>query len=300
MPKIVRKLIRPSNRGVRLMVGLLLAALLCIQVARSIATPEVQRPGVVDIDGGKIVVTDRVAFKKAEELARSDHVALLKRGLENLESLGAESYTCTFVKQERIRGELGAAQTIAVKFRRKPFSVAMTWTENAPTADTILYVEGRYRDDEGRSQMLVRPKSGILRALVGGSVLRLPDGPDAMKKTLRPCTQFGFRNSIQSLIDVYELARERGESTERFEGFAEIGGRPCFKLVRRLPKTHPDYPAQKTIVLVDTEWMIPLRIIGDNWQGERSCDYQFTNVDFGVALRDADFTPAANNIEVSE
>jgi hypothetical protein len=300
MPEIVRKIVRPSNRGVRLIVGALLAVLLCIQVAHSIATPEVQRTIIQKIGEQEVRVKDASEFKTAHELAQSDHVALLKKGMEKLDALGAESYTCTFIKQERIRGELGGAQHIDVKFREQPFSVAMTWTKNAPTGDKILYIEGRYRDDDGRSQMVVRPASGFLQALVGGSVKRLPDGKDAMKNTLRPCTQFGFRNSIQSLIDVYELARSRGESEESFGGFAKVGDRQCFQLIRMLPDSDPTYPAKKTIVFVDTEWLIPLRIIGDNWQDELDCDYQFKNVDFGVSLSDADFTPQTNDIKVSD
>lgn len=297
MTETIRKILRPSNRGVRLIVGLLLAVLLCIQVANSIATPDIQKPVIKTIGSDEIVVTNVDEFEQALELAKTDHVALLKMGLAKLDTLGAESYTCTFVKQERIRGELLAPQTIDVKFREQPFSVAMTWTENAPTGDKILYVEGRYRDDQGRSQMVVRPASGFLQAVTGGSVKRLPDGKDAMKSTLRPCTEFGFRNSIQSLIDIYELARKRGESEESFGGFAEVGGRQCFQLVRILPNTDPMYPARKTVILIDKEWLIPLQVMGDNWQKEALCDYRFMNVNFAASLTDADFTPQANDIK---
>ena len=59
------------------------------------------------------------------------------------------------------------------------FSVAMAWTQNAPLGDRVLYVEGKYDN-----KMMVRPKAPFLQAITGGSVLRKPDGPEAMRNTL--------------------------------------------------------------------------------------------------------------------
>ena len=174
----------------------------------------------------------------------------------------------------------------------------MRWTKNAPLGDAILYVDGKYPDKKGKSQMVVRPASSFLQRLVG-SVLRLPDGPDAMKNTLRPCTMFGFSNSLKSLIRVYELTRKNKEGTENFgfadkKGnqvqFAKVGGRECLVLVRYLPY-RKEYPAKKTLVFIDLEWLVPLRVLGYDWDDRLSCDYQFHNVDFDVTLRAEDFTP---------
>lgn len=287
MKQLIQKVLRPSNRGVRVLVGLLLVGLLLIQVTQSVATLE---------DDAVLKQSDGDDAPDAlKKLAETDHVALLRRCLERYDEQNIPGYTCTFIKQERIRGKLGLPQHIDVKFLAKPFSVAMAWTKNAPIGDRMLYVEGKYKDEQGQSRMIVRPSSEFLRTLTGGGVLRLPDGPDAMRSTLRPCTQFGFRNSIQSLLSIYELARQRDECYEQFGGMTEIDGRECLVLERFLPN-RPDYPAKRTVVCVDVEYLLPVRVIGWDWNDELVCDYQYINVNFDVALRAEDFTPQANGI----
>lgn len=300
--------LKPTNRRVRLLVGLLLAGMLVLQVSQSVATHETATVTIVNVQGDSVATSDLSLLQRVEALAETDHLALLrlcKQTHQQRELLGG--YTCTFIKQERIRGDLGDEQHIDVKFRPRPFSVAMHWTQNAPTGDAILYVQGQYQNDEGQSQMLVRPASTFLQKLTGGSVLRLPDGKDAMKNTLRPCTQFGFTNGIDSLIEVYELARQRGESEERFGTVdpdtgqtirhAQVGGRDCVILERILPyREDVDYPAARTLVFIDIDRLLPLRVIGYDWQGRLSCNYEYHDVNFDVALSEQDFTPQANNI----
>jgi hypothetical protein len=287
MKQALHRLLHPTNRSVRIAVGLLLVALLLLQL---LGSQENQATATVQRVEGK-------ASEEIETLARTDHVALLELCKQHLKTHNWDRYTCTFVKQERLDGELGGEQHIDVKFMTTPFSAAMHWTKNAPLGDALLYVQGKYPDEKGRSQMLVRPKSGFLQKLVGGSVLRLPDGRDAMKNTLRPVTSFGFANSIQSLIDIYKIARERNECIEKFDGFAELDGRKCIVLVRLLPR-RDDYPAQKTVILIDQEYLLPVQVIGYGWEDdELLCNYEFRKVDFNAELTAEDFTPQANQIQ---
>jgi hypothetical protein len=134
--------------------------------------------------------------RQLEKLSSSDHVALLESCLSHYRPR-VKDYTCTFSKQERMDGRLGARQLIDVRFREDPFSVAMTWRENPPRGDRVLYVEGRW---DGK--MLVRPTGVLARAIVPVAV-RDPDGKEAMAETRRPVTMFGFKRSLQSLLDVY-------------------------------------------------------------------------------------------------
>ncbi|MCD4825777.1 MAG: DUF1571 domain-containing protein [Phycisphaerae bacterium] len=283
MKKTLLKIIRPTNRGVRVLVGLLLVALLCLQM--TIAKDENEASGLVKVDAS--------TSAQIQHFAETDHVALLEMCLERFRERNAKSYTCTFVKQEKIRGRLGKRQTIDVKFLAKPFSVAMRWVKNPPKGDMILYVEGKFKDDKtGRSQMVVRPTHVLLRGFTGGSVKRLPDGDDAKKSTLRPCTMFGFENSLKSLLDVYKLARQRGECVERMKGFSKVDGRDCIVLVRFLPE-RKGYPAKKTIVCIDLKYLLPVRVQGYGWDDKVNCDYEYQKVNFDVALQAKDFTPKA-------
>ncbi|GAG40737.1 unnamed protein product, partial [marine sediment metagenome] len=146
---------------------------------------------------------------------------------------------------------------------------------------------------DGRSRMAVRP-AGLLRMF--GTQLRLPDGPDAMKNTLRPCTMFGFRNSLQSLIDVYQAARKANECREEYGGATVIDGSTCIVLIRTLP-AKKDYPAKKTILCLDARTLLPLRVIGYDWQDRLVCNYEVRDVTFNTGLGEKDFTPEANGMK---
>ncbi len=232
---------------------------------------------------------------KILKLAKSDHLALLAEAVESYEKLKIHDYTCLFVKQETMNGRLGDEQNIEVKFMPSPFSVFMNWTKNAPLGDRLVFVEGQYKDSKGRSRMVVRPKGGFARMLVGKSVLKLPDGPDALKSTLRPCTMFGFRNGLQSLIDIYALAKKNGDLKQSFGGMTEIGGRKCIVLVRELPEKK-EYPSKITEICLDIETLMPLRIIGYDWKNRFSCNYEYHDVIFNAGLKEKDFTPKACGI----
>ena len=71
MKKVLGKLIRPTNRGVRIFVGLLLVVLLCIQVTQSVATNQ--------NDGRKLSLVDGSTSNAIQKLA--DHYHLKRRGI---------------------------------------------------------------------------------------------------------------------------------------------------------------------------------------------------------------------------
>ncbi len=228
-------------------------------------------------------------LQRLERLARSGHLALIDFALEHYRK-SYRDYTCTLIKQERIGGQLKPEQWVEVKYRERPFSVAMKWVKNAPIGDRVLYVEGRYN-----GQMLVRP-TGLLYKLIG-TQMRKPDGPEAMANTLRPVTMFGFRRALESLRDVYALAVSRGEGNCRFLGYREVAGRHAMALERILPE-RGDYPAKTTIWYLDTEWLVPLGIEGWDWDDRLTCSYLYKDVRFNIGLTDEDFTPEANGMKL--
>lgn len=293
-----KQLLRPTNRRIRLLVGVFLAGLFCIQCTRTEAFRESRY--ITVINGTAIGQTAPDVLSEIEHLAKTDHIALLKRCLENYKS-SYRDFTCTFVKQEVVRGQLKPEQEIRVKHITSPFSVAMEWIKNPPLADRVLYVEG-----ERNNQMLVRPHSPLLQLLTGGSVERAPDGPQAMQNTLRPVSMFGFGRGLESLIKVYSKAQTEGDLKTTFGGYAFVGGDPqagiegrkCVVLIRHLPPKN-DYPAYKTLVYIDVDYLVPICIEGYDWDEKLQCRYIYKDLKFNVALREDDFTPQAIGIVVS-
>lgn len=284
-----KRLLRPTNGRMRLGVGLLLAALFCMQCTSS--SQAVRSAGIVQvIDGAKIGDVSKGQLADLEQLAKTDHVALLKLGLKHCGS-SYRDYTCTFIKQERINGQLKAEQWMDVKFRETPFSVAMVWTKNAPIGDKLLFVEGRYN-----GQMLVNPGSALLRVLTGGAVLRQPDGSEAMANTLRPVTMFGFKRMMENLLMVYEQAAAKGDLKMSFLGYREIDGHKVLAMQRELPAAS-NYPAKITTWYFDPELMIPLGMEATDWDDQIQGTYTYKNVKLNVGLDDAAFTPEGNGMK---
>jgi len=281
---MLKMLFRPTNRRIRLAVGLFLAGLFCVQCTRTEAFRESEH--IVAISGRDFGQNAPELVSKIEKLARNDHIALLEYCLDNY-NRNYSDFVCTFAKQERLHGVTRPEQEILVKHITSPFSVAMAWIKNAPIGDRVLYVEGMYDN-----QMIVRPK-GMLQLIAGPSVLRKPDGPEAMRNTLRPVSMFGFGRGLESLIEVYKSAKEHGDLKTAFGGYAEVAGRKCVTLIRFLPAKN-DYPAYKTTIFIDVDHLVPICIEGYDWDENLQCRYIYKNLKFNVGLTADDFTPQAN------
>jgi len=272
------------------MVGLLLAGLFGLQLIPSEEVGEIG-PGLSEaialgVPAGE---EDRI---DAVKLAQSDQIAFLEHCLDHARGRYLD-YTCTFVKQEEIRGKMSKRQVISVKFMERPFSVAMAWLENPGPGDQMLYVQGKYDN-----QMLARPTSSFLRKLVGGYVKRKPDGEDALKNTLRPVTMFGFKRGMENLLKVYKQAKEAGDLKEEFGGRFDLEGRETIKLVRYLElNPQADYPCWKTDIYIDAKWLIPIRIDGFDWERKQTSYYYYKDVNFGAGLTPDDFEPRACDID---
>jgi hypothetical protein len=284
-----KRILGPTNRKVRVLVGLVLLALIGIQC---VSTGD----SSVRIIATKAKADDpqqshEQIIEKLRQLAKTDHVAVLQYCLKNCKEKYGD-FTCTFIKQERIGGKVGPEQEMRVKHRVEPFSVSMAWTKNSPQGDRVLYVEGMYDN-----KMLVRPTNPIARALVGGMVQRQPDGEEAMANTLRPVNMFGFRRGIQSLIDVYLQAKKAGDLVEAVDQDYDVNGHKTLVLVRHLPEGK-DYPAHETRIYIDQETLLPIMVEGCGPRGMETdfvCRYLYKDLEF-KKLADQDFLPEKNDL----
>jgi len=279
-----------------LLVGLLLVGLFCVQCTRIAFRPskwiEPDRPGIKILPTANAGREGSISGNRLEELAKTDHIALLEECQKNYRNT-IGSYTCTLVKQERIKGVLGKEQTVSVKFMGKPFSVAMAWVQNPGQGDRVLYVEG-----QRGNKMVVRPANGLLRALAGGSVLVDPRDKAARSASLRTVDQFGFERSLQSLLNVYRQAHAEGHLKQEFGKYATVAGRKAIVLIRHLPAEN-DYPVAKSVIFIDLEHLIPLAVEGYGWNDpdELICRYVYKDIVLDAPLTEDDFLPENNEIK---
>ncbi len=222
-----------------------------------------------------------------EKLAGTDQIALLEKSLDYFRAGQHKDYTTLFTKQERLRGQLGKEQVIDVKFLASPFSVVMSWRANAPGADRMIYVDGKWDN-----QMLVHP-TGVL-SIIGTAKIK-PDGSQAMKDTLHPVTQFGFERSLEAILDRYRQARDAGDLKQESGGYGTVDGRKTILLVRLLPGDK--YAEAKTITHLDMEYLVPVQIDGWDKNGKLLFHYVYTKINFNAGLKPSDFTPQANGMK---
>lgn len=220
------------------------------------------------------------------ELAKSDHIALLQWAIERYES-SVKDYTATFYKQERINGKLSQTEKIAIVFKEEPFSVMMSWEENAGAIDKLLYVEG-----QNENKMLVHP-TGLLSWIK--SVKRDPRSREVQKASRSSCDQFGFYRSMQNLLKIYKQAEKCGDLLIAYQGRTRVDGRECVAMERILP-AKADYPYARLVLEFDVEYLLPTAISCYDWQGRLVSRYWYEDVKFNQGLKLAMFSPKSQGL----
>ncbi len=223
-----------------------------------------------------------ISQEKLIELAKHDHISLLKLAIKRYEE-SIEDYIGTFCKQERLRGKLGKEQTIAFKFKEEPYSIYMEWKKNSDTADKLLYVKA-----QNNNKMIVHP-TGLLSWL--RSVNRDPGGKDARKSSLYTCDQFGFYNSMKRGLKDYELAKKAGDLKIKYIGLTKVYGRKCIALERILPK-NKGYTTARLITKLDIEYLLPVALERYDWDNKLIFQNSFRDLKFNIGLKIEDFKPA--------
>jgi len=238
-----------------------------------------------------IAIKPKVPIDNTEQIiiwAQEDPVKLFSWLLDNYKK-HVQDFKGTFTKQERINGKLKKKQVISFIFKEEPFSVVMTWEKNADSIDKLLYVE---KQDVKKNNMVVHP-TGLLAWIK--SVERDPRCKDAYKSSRKPCDRFGFGRMMEDLIEVYTLAKQQDDLQTKYLGKKEIDGRKCILVERTLPPKE-EYPCKKMVIAIDLEYLVPVYVTSYDWQDELISRYEYTDLEFNVGLRLAQFTPEANKL----
>ncbi len=295
----MRILATRGNTRIRVLVGCALVGLFCWQLGWD---SETDQPNVVRAGG---MVQPAIAYTKAPaittdltpaELVKSDPMKLLEVALQRYQT-SISDYTCTFTKQERIDGKLGDSQQIAVRFCEMPFSVLMEWVKNPGDARRVLYVQGRWQNDDGEDLAKIEPQGAIARLLVKSVTLPI-NGSMAKSQSRRTIDQFGFGNALKLIIDYARLAIDAGQGSIVYLGEDEHEGRKTWVLQRTLPYTADNcqWPDRVLIVEVDQQWLLPVacQTYADDQKQHMLASYVFSDIHLNNGLTADDFDPKAN------
>jgi hypothetical protein len=219
-------------------------------------------------------------------------IRVCKASIEEMDR-NIRDYSCTFVKQERIDGELAERQHILMKVLHEPFSVYMSFLKPHQGRE-VVWVAG-----QNNNQLVVR-EAGMKRLL--GKMNLDPEGALAMSGQKYPITRVGIRNLTASLARQMEEDTKYGECevTSKAE---KINGRPATMVQVIHPIPRRNFRAHVARVFFDEELGIPIHYDAYLWPdqpgGRPTLDESFTytnlKINNGFTVRDFD---ANNNPEI--
>jgi len=203
-------------------------------------------------------------------------------------------YSCTFVKRERVDGELGEQQYILLKVMHEPFSVYMSFLKPFAGRE-VVYVAGQ------NENKLVALDVGFKRRL--GKLSLDPEGALAMKGQKHPITSVGIRNLTEKLIKVGEAELKFAECDVTVNPNQKISTRPTTMVQIVHPTARQDFKHHVARIFFDNELRIPIHYDAYLWPTqasgqpplEESYTYQNLKVNNGFTARDFD---ANNNPEI--
>lgn len=234
-------------------------------------------------------------FQELEARAKADPLAFLEDCRAAYDQT-IRDYRCRFLKQERVSGELGVEQEIDVQFRESPFSVHMKWVKNPGAAVEATYVAGRWKDDDGAELASFKP-SGVISLLVPEIKLSI-HGAQAMKDSRRTLDQFGFKNTLDLVIEYSRMAVGDPEYRLTYTGPGRLDGRDTFTFERHMPYAGEDgvYPDRLMILHIDQEWLVPSACItyADDDRARLLGSYILTQVRLNVGVDSAPFDAVAS------
>jgi hypothetical protein len=166
-------------------------------------------------------------------------------------------YSCTFIKRERIDGELGEYQHIFMKVRHEPFSVYMYFLQPF-TGREVLYVSGQNDDD------ILVLESGWKRRMLGRLQLD-PEGAVAMRGQRYPITHIGIRNLTAELIRVAEADTKFAESEVTTKPNMKVNGRLTTMVQIVHPVPRQNFRAYTSRVFFDNELRVPIHFDAYLW-----------------------------------
>ena len=172
-------------------------------------------------------------------------------------------YSCLFVKQERIGGQLGAENLIDMRVRAQPFSVYLHWLGPA----NLKGQEACYVAGANNGQLRVH-STGIAGAI--GFVSVSPTDPRVMQNNRHPITDAG----IGHLIDIYgqrwELERRLGKTTVRVGEF-QYNQKRCVRVELIRPDNHGgQFYSYRTLMYFDKTTHLPIRVESYDWPKQGS------------------------------
>ncbi len=230
---------------------------------------------------------------EANRLSLLMNLFLLEQGAERLKKV--PDYTATFVKQERIDGELLEEQIMELKLRHAPFCVYMKW-HAGEVGRELLYHEG-----ENEGKIIVHP--GGLRGRLLPSIKLEPTNSLVMAESRHPVTMVGLLNLANEII-----TRRKAEMRDKHDMRCQliddqvVNDRPCYCFIITYMNKKQQETYRKSVQFIDKELCLPICVRNYGWPESAEPiapekldeetiieNYVYTDIQFNRELTAADF-----------
>lgn len=202
-----------------------------------------------------------------------------------------EGYTAVLRKRERIRGELGPEQTLAIKVRHEPFAIYLKFL-TPQSGKEAVYAEGL------RDNKVIAHGGGLSRLLVPRLAVA-PDHPLALVDSRHPVTEAGLANLTARLIQYRRMDLDDPKAATVLDRTTDPLGQPRYRSVHTHPARHVDRPFARVVVMYDPATLFPTSIESYDWprasaQGplELAESYTYDQIRLDAKLTALDFDPA--------
>lgn len=203
---------------------------------------------------------------------------------------GVSDYTATFLKRERIDGQLSELNVLKMKGRSKPSSVYFKF-ERPNQGREAIYVDGR---NDGRA---IVHDVGINKFLAGTLALD-PRSRRAMDGNRHPITDAGLGHLIETIEKGWKAEMTPQGSVVTINEHILVNKRPCTLIVSNHPSFDRKYQFHEVRVYIDHELGLPVRFEAYDWpkvagaKPELLEEYTYTNLKLNVGLGELDFDPS--------
>jgi hypothetical protein len=195
-----------------------------------------------------------------------------------------DHYTATFLVEERVEGELGPKQRLALKFK-KPFKIYLRWLTGKHEGRQALYPAGA----DGNELWVRAP------TLVGAVTVSLdPHSPRARKGGRHAITDIGIGRLLDFIAGNADRGLQRGELMIQDGGLQATFDRPTRRLTLHFPNDPTKgYYCMTAIIDVDREQRLPIYAEIFDWNGQLVERYGYLDLRLNPGLTEDDF--AAKN-----
>ena len=248
------------------------------------------------LEGSLLSRIDNAAIEAAEH-PLDPLLKVAEKGLEHTDDLVTD-YTARIVSQVRIKGKLQPEQQINCKIRHArttgddqcTFSVYLKFVApDSSAGQEVIWVDGW---NDGNLVAHLTGWQNVMRIYLE------PESTIAMRNSLHPIMDIGFRNLLAKVLEKGKQSRERSKCEVKVKRNIQIEGRKCVMLEVKHPVKQDDLEFHIARIYLDQELEIPTAYEGFTWPEEQGGEpvlqekYFYTNLKLNVGLQDIDFDPS--------